>query len=98
MYARFKSKSSHSLTKDLWPTWKFRERGERRGVERRRVVERRVELNGPLYLVWMFLKLVRGKGVINHFSSLDVLKFWMERRGNDLNIPIYPYLKINLQH
>ena len=44
----------------------------------------------PLYLVWMFLKLVREKGVINHFSCLDVLKIRRERRGNDLNRQIYP--------
>ena len=57
------------------------------------------------HLVWMFLKLVRGpllsslgKGVISHFSYLDVLKIGMEIRGNDLNRQIYPYLKMNLQH
>ena len=46
----------------------------------------------PLYLVWMFLKLVRVKGVISHSSYLDVLKIMMEKRGNDLNGQIYPYL------
>ena len=51
----------------------------------------------PLHLVWMFLKLVRGNGVINPSSCLDVLKIRMERRGNNLNRQIYPYLKINLQ-
>ena len=51
-----------------------------------------------LYLVWMFLKLVRGKGVINPSFCLDVLKIRMEKRGNDLNRQIYPYLKIDLQH
>ena len=50
------------------------------------------------HLVWMFLKLVRGKGVISHFSCLDVLKIRMEKRGNDVNRKIYPYLKIDLQH
>ena len=45
-----------------------------------------------LYLVWMFLKLVKGKGVISHFSYLDVLKIRMKKRGNDLNRQIYPYL------
>ena len=51
----------------------------------------------PLHLVWMFLKLVRGNGVINPSSCLDVLKIRMERRGNNLNRRIYPYLKIDLQ-
>ena len=46
----------------------------------------------------MFLNLVRGKGVINHFPYLDILKIRMERRGNDLNTQIYPYLKLDLQH
>ena len=52
----------------------------------------------PLHLVWMFLKLVRGNGVISHSPCLDVLKIMMERRRNDLNRQIYPYLKIDLQH
>ena len=52
----------------------------------------------PFYLVWMFLKLVRGKEVISHSPYLDVLKIRMERRGNDLNRQIYPYLKMDLQH
>ena len=51
-----------------------------------------------LYFVWMFLKLVRGKGVISPSSCLDVLKIRMERRGNDLNRKIYPYLKMDLRH
>ena len=51
-----------------------------------------------LYLVWMFLKLVNGKGVINPSSCLDVLKIRMKMRGNDLNRQIYLYLKIDLQH
>ena len=51
-----------------------------------------------LYLVQMFLKLVRGKGVISPSSYLDVLKIRMEMRGNYLNRQIYPYLKIDLQH
>ena len=46
----------------------------------------------------MFLKLVRKKGVISHSSCLDVLKIRMERRENDLNRQIYPYLKMDLQH
>ena len=50
------------------------------------------------YPVWMFLKLVRGKGVISPSSCLDILKIRMEKRGNDLNRQIYPYLKIDLQH
>ena len=51
-----------------------------------------------LYLVWMFLKLARRKGEINPSSCLDVLKIRMERRKNDLNRQIYPYLKIDLPH
>ena len=51
-----------------------------------------------LYLIWMFLKLVKGKGVISHSSCLDVLKIRMKMRGNDLNRQIYPYLKMDLQH
>ena len=51
-----------------------------------------------LYLVQMFLKLVRGKGVISPSSYLDVLKIRMEMRGNYLNRQIYPYLKMDLQH
>ena len=50
-----------------------------------------------LHLVWMFLKLVRGKCVISPSSCLDVLKIRMKMRGNDLNIQIYPYLKMDLQ-
>ena len=46
----------------------------------------------PLYIIWMFLKFVRVKGVISPSSYLDVLKIMMERRGNDLNGQIYPYL------
>ena len=37
----------------------------------------------PLHLVWMFLKLVKGKRVISPSPSLDVLKIRMEIRGND---------------
>ena len=37
----------------------------------------------PLHVVWMFLKLVRGKGVISPFPYLDVLKIRMEMRGNN---------------
>ena len=51
-----------------------------------------------LHIVWMFLKLVSGNGVISYFSYLDVLKIRMERRVNDLNRQIYLYLKMNLQH
>ena len=36
-----------------------------------------------LYLVWMFLKLVRGKRVISPSSYFDVLKIKIERGGND---------------
>ena len=50
-----------------------------------------------LHLIWMFLKLVRRKGVINHSSCLDVLKIRMEGRENDSNRQIYPYLKIDLK-
>ena len=51
-----------------------------------------------LHLVWMFLKLIRGKGVISPSPCLDVLKIRMERKINDLNRQIYPYLKMDLQH
>ena len=51
-----------------------------------------------IYLVQMFLKLVRGKGVISLSPYLDVLKIRMEMRGNYLNRQIYPYLKMDLQH
>ena len=51
-----------------------------------------------LHFVKMFLKLVRGNGVISYSSCLDVLKIRMERRGNDLNSQIYPSLKMDLQH
>ena len=36
-----------------------------------------------LHLVWMFLKLVKGKRVISPSPYLDVLKIRMERRRND---------------
>ena len=50
----------------------------------------------PLHLVWMFLKLIRGKGVISPSPCLDVLKIRMKRRINDLNRQIYPYFKKGL--
>ena len=34
-----------------------------------------------LYLIWMFLKLVRENRVTSLFSYLDVLKIRMEMRG-----------------
>ena len=37
----------------------------------------------PLHLVWMFLKLVKGKRVISHSPCLDVLKIRMEMSEND---------------
>ena len=37
----------------------------------------------PLYLVWIFLKLVREKGIISPSPCLDILKIKMERREND---------------
>ena len=37
----------------------------------------------PLYVVWMFLKLVRGKRVISPSPCLYILKIRMERREND---------------
>ena len=52
----------------------------------------------PLHFVWIFLKLVREKGVISPSPYLDVLKIRMERRRNDWNRQIYSYLKIDLQH
>ena len=51
-----------------------------------------------LYIIWMFLKLVKGNGVISPSSCLDILKIRMEMRGNYLNRQIYPYLKMDLQH
>ena len=46
----------------LWPVWKFRERGEGRGVEGKRVVERRVEGNdSPLPCLDVF-KISKGEG------------------------------------
>ena len=51
-----------------------------------------------LHLIWMFLKLVKGKRIISSSSYLDVLKIRTEMRGNDLNIQIYPYLKMDLKH
>ena len=51
-----------------------------------------------LHLVWMLLKLARGKGVISPSPWLDVLKIRMENRINDLNRQIYPYLKMDLQY
>ena len=51
-----------------------------------------------LHLIWMFLKLVRGKEVISLSSCFDVLKIMMEMRRNYLNRQIYPHLKIDLQH
>ena len=51
-----------------------------------------------LHPVWMFLKLVMGKEVISPSSCLDVLKIRMERRGNDLNRKIYPYLNYLFSH
>jgi len=37
----------------------------------------------PLHLVWMFLKLVRGKEVISLSPYFDVLKIRIEMREND---------------
>ena len=37
----------------------------------------------PLHLVWMFLKLVKRKGVISPSPCLDVLKIRMGSRVND---------------
>ena len=51
-----------------------------------------------LHLIWMFLKLVRGKRIISSSSYLDVLKIRTEMRGNNLNIQIYRYLKMDLQY
>ena len=47
-------------------------------------------------LDFFFFKLVRGNGVISPSSCLDVLKIMVEKRGNDLNRQIYPYLKMDL--
>ena len=59
---------------------------------------KRVEGNDyPLSCLDVF-KISKEKGVISHSSCLDVLKIMIEKRGNDLNKQIYPYLKIDLQH
>ena len=50
------------------------------------------------YFIWIFLKLVRRKGVISSSSCLNILKIKKERRRNDLNRKICPYLKMDLQH
>ena len=60
--------------------------------------ERRVKGIVILHFIWMFLKLVRGNGVISYFFCLNVLKIRMKMIGNNLNRQIYPYLKIDLQH
>ena len=39
---------------------------------------------------------VKGNGYPPPY--FDVLKIMRERRGNDLNRQIYPYLKMDLQH
>ena len=39
-----------------------------------RVEGRKVEGNGSLYLVWMFLKLIRGKRVISLFFLFGYFK------------------------
>ena len=70
-------------------------KGEQREGKQQRGEYRRMVI---LHLVWMFLKLVSGKGVISHSSYLDVLKIRRGRRENDLNRQIYPYLKMDLQH
>ena len=46
-------------------------------------MESKVEGMILLHFVWMFLKLVRGKGIISPSPNLDVLKIRIERRGND---------------
>ena len=51
-----------------------------------------------LHLIWMFLKLIRGNGVISPSSCLDVLKIMIKMRGNDLNRQIYPYLNYLFSH
>ena len=60
-------------------------RGEWRGGEQWRGEQRGMV---PLHLVWIFLKLVREKGVINSSLCLDILKIRMERRGIDKFTPI----------
>ena len=61
-------------------------------------MERRVEKNGYPPPCLDVFKISKGNGEISSFSCLDVLKIMMEKRRNDLNRQIYPYLKINLQH
>ena len=45
----------------LWHVWKFRDRGEGRGVEGRRVVERRVEGNDYPLPCLDFFKINKGE-------------------------------------
>ena len=62
-------------------------------------MERRVEWNDSPPPCLDVFKISKGENeVISHFSCLNVLKIRMERRGNNLNRQIYPYLKMDLQH
>ena len=74
---------TNNNVKLLQLVWKFREGGEQRGVERMRVVGRRVEGNGspPPYLD--VFKIIKGEGSNYPSPCLNVLKIRMERRGND---------------
>ena len=59
---------------------------------------RRVEKNGSPPPCLNVFKISKGKGVISHSSYLDVLEIRVERRVNNLNRQIYPYLKMDLQY
>ena len=59
---------------------------------------RKVKGNSYLLPCLNVFKISKGKGVISHSSYLDVLEIRVERRGNNLNRQIYPYLKMDLQY
>ena len=60
-------------------------------------VQKERKAEGNDYLLDVF-KISKGKEVSSPSSYFDVFKIRIERRRNDLNIKIYPYLKIDLQH
>ena len=51
----------------------------------KRVEGKRMEGNGTLLPCLDIFKIIKGNGVISHFSYLDVLKIRMETSGNYLN-------------
>ena len=58
----------------LQPIWKFRKEGEQRGVERRRVVDRRVEGNGSPPLCLDVFKISKGEGSNQSFPLFGCFK------------------------